>query len=99
MAKPKFKTVRGIKFAHDVDTSGIDWESPPTPELVAALKRKPKVRITTMVDEDIIDALKRLAAESEEDLGYQTVLNLLLRAVLFPQKAKAKKKASRKKAS
>lgn len=96
MAK-KFKTVRGIRFALDVDTSKLDWDSPVSPEFLAAAKRKPKVRITTMLDYDIIEELKRIAAESKGELGYQTALNAILRAVLFPP-AKPRKKARGKKA-
>ncbi len=95
MAK-KYKMVNGIRFAADVDTSKIDWESPADPKLLAALKRKPKIRITTMLDFDIIEELKRIAAESDGEIGYQTALNSLLRAVLFPP-AKARKKTKSRK--
>jgi hypothetical protein len=43
MAK-KFKIVNGIRFALDVDTSSLDWDSPADPKLVVALKKKPEVR-------------------------------------------------------
>jgi hypothetical protein len=97
MAK-SYKTVKGVQFAKGVDTSGIDWDSPPSPDLVAALRRMPKVRITTMVDLDVLEALKKVAEESTKKVGYQTVLNVLLRAALFPaartHQTKAKKKKS-----
>ncbi len=52
------------------------------PELLAQLGKKPKIRITTMVDLDIYEALKRRAA-IESDGRYQTYLNALLREVLI----------------
>lgn len=96
MAK-KHKTVHGVRFAAHVDTSGIDWESPADPALLAALKRKPKVRITTMLDADVLEELKRIADDSGGEIGYQTALNALLRAALFP-KERPKKKSKPKKA-
>lgn len=97
MAK-KYKTVKGLRMALDLDPNKLDWGGPADPELLAALKRTPKVRITAWVDADIIERLKDLAAESSEEMGYQTAMNALLRSVLFPE-SKPKRKAKPRKAS
>jgi len=81
MAKD-YKVVNGVRFAKDVDTSDIDWEAPADPELVAELKRPGKIRITTMIDEDVYAALKE-QAQKEGDGRYQTYLNQLLRDIFF----------------
>lgn len=44
-------------------------------------RKKQKIRITTMVDGDILDKLKDLSKEA--GIGYQTYLNDLLRHILF----------------
>lgn len=43
-----------------------------------------KIRVTTYLDEDIIENLKRIAADSGNK--YQTVLNQTLREALFGKK-------------
>lgn len=43
-----------------------------------------KVRITTFVDLDILDEIRRLAKKKGEK--YQTLLNKLLRESVFPEK-------------
>ena len=50
----------------------------------AALSAQPKdvkVRVTTMIDLDIIDELKNLARRS--GVGYQTILNMKLREIVL----------------
>jgi len=81
MAKD-YKVVNGIRFAKDVNTSKVDWDGPTDPELLEELKKPGKMRITTMIDEDVYDALKK-AAIAKGDGRYQTYLNQLLRNVLM----------------
>jgi uncharacterized protein (DUF4415 family) len=49
-----------------------------------AMAKPGKIRITTMVDEDVYKELRRRASE-EGDGRYQTLLNEVLRAALFGQ--------------
>lgn len=53
------------------------------PELLAA-QRTPKIRVTMLLDQDIVDSFKR-AAESDNALPYQTQINLVLRKHLQEQ--------------
>jgi uncharacterized protein (DUF4415 family) len=75
--------VDGIRFSKDVDIDAIKkLGSGMSPELEAALKEPAKIRITTMVDEDIYRELKRIAGQPGAK-KYQTLLNDLLRKALF----------------
>lgn len=82
----RYQVVDGIKYAEGVEPADDGEEDP---ELLAALTSPAKIRITTMVDEDIYDELKRRAG-SIRGGRYQTLLNLLLRQALFG-KTKGKK--------
>lgn len=73
----EYKIVNGIKFAKDVDTSDIDWESPVDPELLEEFKKPAKIRISMMVDEKLLAAIKAHAVASGES-RYQTHLHDLL---------------------
>ncbi len=82
--KPATTEVNGIKFSKDVDISAIkELGDELDPEFEASMMMPAKIRITTMVDEDIYRELKRLA-EQPGAKKYQTILNDLLRKVLFP---------------
>lgn len=59
------------KFLADIDNA------------VKAPRKKVKVRITAMIDADIIDELKKLA--HKDDVKYQTLLNAKLRESLFDE--------------
>ncbi|MEK6705225.1 MAG: hypothetical protein AABZ06_05505 [Bdellovibrionota bacterium] len=46
--------------------------------------KKVKIRVTTFVDLDVLEELKRRAAS--ENIGYQTFLNRILRQTIFEEK-------------
>jgi len=69
----------GVQYAEGVEPAP---EGEPSPEFLAEIKKKPKIRITTMIDLDIYEALKRRAA-IDGDGRYQTYLNQLLHSVLM----------------
>jgi uncharacterized protein (DUF4415 family) len=50
-----------------------------------------KVRITTHLDGDVLDTLKQLSKQKE--VGYQTLLNGILRAYLFAETGDSNNKA------
>jgi hypothetical protein len=82
--KTDYTEVNGIKFSKDVDINAIkSLGDELDPEFEASMMMPAKIRITTMVDEDIYYELKRLA-EQPGAKKYQTILNDLLRMVLFP---------------
>ena len=82
--KTDYTEVNGIKFSKDVDINAIkSLGDDLDPEFEASMMMPAKIRITTMVDEDIYYELKRLA-EQPGAKKYQTILNDLLRMVLFP---------------
>lgn len=54
------------------------------PKLSLSQLNTAKVRITTYLDQDILDNLRRIAEDSGSK--YQTVLNQLLRSYLFGKK-------------
>lgn len=69
-----------LKYAEGVSPAP---ESDDDEALIKALKTgKAKVRITTMIDEDVYRALRERAAV-ESDGRYQTFLNLILRKYLI----------------
>ena len=75
---------KGIKFAKGFDIEAfIAQDDTPDPEFDAAMKAQAKIRITTMVDEDIYHELKRISGKPGAK-KYQTILNDLLRSALFP---------------
>lgn len=76
------KNEKPLKYAPGVEPAPASDES--DREFFEALKQPAKIRITTMVDEDIYDALKKLA-EAAGHGKYQTVLNQILRNALFDQ--------------
>lgn len=71
---------RSIRYG-DVEIEDIELEP-----------RRVKVRVTTMVDEDVLNALKKIAGVRGQ--RYQTVLNQVLRA--FVERKKERKLADRK---
>lgn len=75
----KTKTVGGIKYAAGVEPA----QSGSDPQIAAMLAKKGKIRVTTMIDEDVLDALKARAAD-EGHGHYQTTLNAVLRESLMP---------------
>lgn len=77
----KTKELDGILFAEDVDISNLDTESEASPDLVEELKKKAKIRITTMIDMDLYQLLKKHSAMNG-DGRYQTYLNRMLRQSL-----------------
>ncbi len=82
--KPKNIKINGIKLSKNVDINAIKALGDELdPEFEASMMMPAKIRITTMVDEDIYRELKRLA-EQPGAKKYQTILNDLLRMVLFP---------------
>ena len=82
--KSEYSTLDGIKFSKDVDINAIkSLGDDLDPEFEASMMMPAKIRITTLVDEDIYCELKRLA-EQPGAKKYQTILNDLLRTVLFP---------------
>ena len=68
---------RSIRYG-DVEIEDIELEP-----------RRVKVRVTTMVDEDVLNALKKIAGVRGQ--RYQTVLNQVLRA--FVERKKERKLA------
>ena len=81
--KPECIDVGGIKFSKDVDIDSIKaLGDQANPEFDAALRAPTKIRITTMVDEDIYHELKRLALQAGHG-KYQTFLNDFLRQHLI----------------
>ncbi len=82
--KPKNIRTNGIKLSKNVDFDAIKALGDDLdPEFEASMMMPAKMRITTMVDEDIYRELKRLADQPGAK-KYQTILNDLLRMVLFP---------------
>lgn len=82
--KKKIKLTGGIKHYSDVDIEQLPEGS--DKEVVDMLgQSKAKIRITTMIDIDILNELKKRAT-SEGDGRYQTYLNQLLREVLILKK-------------
>ncbi len=76
--------IDGIKFSKDVDIEAIlALGDKSDPNFEAAMKTPAKVRITTMVDEDIYHELKRLSKKAGHG-KYQTFLNDFLRRHLLP---------------
>jgi uncharacterized protein (DUF4415 family) len=74
----KYKEVDGIRYADGVEPAE---DGPMDPDFAESLKQRAKIRITTMVDEDVYDKLKEIASK-EGDGKYQTLLNQILRNVL-----------------
>jgi uncharacterized protein (DUF4415 family) len=79
--RKKIKRTSGIRHAENVDIASL---SEGTDDDVSEMlkKDKSKIRITTLIDTDILDELKR-RAYSEGDGRYQTYLNQFLRQALF----------------
>ena len=79
--RKKIKKTSGIRHAENVDITSL---SEGTDDDVSEMlkKDKSKIRITTLIDTDILDELKR-RANSEGDGRYQTYLNQFLRQALF----------------
>lgn len=73
MAKSKVTFAEGVEPAPGNKLS---------PEMAKALKAKAKIRISIMIDEDILLELKRLAS-LEGNKKYQTMINDILRGELF----------------
>lgn len=80
-SKAKTKKTDGIKHYEGVDIAGLpEGTDADVADMLDATKSK--IRITTMLDTDILEELKRRAAQ-DGDGRYQTYLNHLLRQVLF----------------
>lgn len=79
--RKKIKKTSGIRHAENVDITSL---SEGTEDDVSDMlkKDKSKVRITTLIDTDILNELKR-RAHKDGDGRYQTYLNQFLRQALF----------------
>ena len=79
--RKKIRKTSGIHHYEDVDIGRL---SEGTDDDVTQMlqKDKSKVRITTLIDTDILDELKR-RAQTDGDGRYQTYLNRFLRQALF----------------
>jgi hypothetical protein len=82
-SKPKIKVTRGIRHYEGVDIANLPEG---TDEDIADMLTISKIRITTMIDTDILQELKVRAAKNGSG-RYQTYLNQLLRDVLFGKRA------------
>jgi hypothetical protein len=75
-----YREIDGIKYAEGVKAAKA---GPMSQDLIDSLKEPAKIRITTMIDVDVYNELKRLA-----DLAghgkYQSALNAVLRTTLLP---------------
>lgn len=77
------RKIKGVKFSSEISDDKIK-------EILASdakdaddfRRAKAKIRISTMIDTDILDELK-IRADKEGDGRYQTYLNQLLRVTLF----------------
>ena len=79
--RKKIKRTSGIRHAENVDIASLpEGTDDDVSEMLK--KDKSKIRITTLIDTDILDELKR-RANSEGDGRYQTYLNQFLRQALF----------------
>lgn len=79
--RKKIKKTSGIRHAENVDIASLpEGTDDDVSEMLK--KDKSKIRITTLIDTDILDELKR-RANSEGDGRYQTYLNQFLRQALF----------------
>lgn len=76
-SKARTKRTAGIKHYDGVDVSSL-----PEGTEADVADMKSKIRITTMIDTDVLEELK-LRATKDGDGRYQTYLNSLLRQVLF----------------
>ena len=91
-SKQRVVKVDGIKMTADAARSYSNMEDGGdaehfTPEEV-------KVRITTFIDSDVLTELKSIAKErsiGSKKVGYQTVLNEILRRSLFEEKSLAER--------
>ena len=81
MGTTKHHTLNGISYAEGVEPAP---HGNADADFLAELGKKPKIRITTMIDEDVYDMLKKRAVV-DGDGRYQTYLNQLLRETLFNQ--------------
>jgi len=88
--RKKIRKTSGIRHYEDVDIARL---SEGTDDDVTQMvkKDKSKVRITTLIDTDILDELKR-RAQMDGDGRYQTYLNQFLRQALFTGVALDEKK-------
>ena len=79
--KKKIKKTSGIKHYEDVDIASL---AEGTDSDVASMLSvdKSKIRITTLLDTDILEELKQ-RSQIEGDGHYQTYLNQILRRALF----------------
>ena len=82
-SKPKIKITKGIRHYEDVDIAGLPEGADGD---VANMRTVSKIRITTLIDTDILDELKKRAAKNGSG-RYQTYLNQLLRDVLLGKRA------------
>jgi uncharacterized protein (DUF4415 family) len=81
ITRKKIKRTSGIRHAENVDIANLpEGTDDDVSEMLK--KDKSKIRITTLIDTDILDELKR-RANSEGDGRYQTYLNQFLRQALF----------------
>jgi uncharacterized protein (DUF4415 family) len=81
ITRKKIKKTSGIKHHEGVDIDSLKEGS--DADVEDMLKQdKSKIRITTMIDTDILDELKS-RAQREGDGRYQTYLNQFLRQTLF----------------
>jgi len=79
--RKKIRKTSGIRHYEDVDIARLSEGS--DDDVAQMLKKdKPKVRITTLIDADLLDELKR-RAKMDGDGRYQTYLNQFLRQALF----------------
>ena len=82
--KKKFKVTSKIKHYPDVDIASlVEGSDKQVDEMLG--EGRAKVRITTMLDVDVLTELKRRAT-TEADGRYQTYLNQLLREILILKK-------------
>jgi hypothetical protein len=80
-SKRKIKKTSGIRHYEGVDISSLKEGTASDVAEMSEVDRS-KIRITTMIDTDILDELKR-RSKLEGDGRYQTYLNHFLREVLF----------------
>lgn len=82
MGKP-VKKEKGIKFSKSVDTTLIDWDSPLSLEMERSLGEPTMVRISLMVEKDLLEELKRAAKSDPVARGkYQVFMKQILRHYL-----------------